>query len=56
MTIFFSFPLKTKKSKSFKHWVKVYNMCLNKEHLSKEGLKKVIEISKTINNDQNIKE
>ena len=46
---FISFPLKTKKSKSFapqEHWIEVYNMCLNKEHLTVDGLKKVREITK----------
>ena len=51
---FISFPLKTKKYKSFEHWIEVYNMCLNKEHLTVDGLKKVREITKTINNDMNI--
>ena len=62
---FISFPLKTKKSKSFEHRLlpvtlalargrdaqEVYNMCLKKEHLTVDGLKKVREITKNINND-----
>lgn len=38
---FLSFPLKTKKGVSFTNWYQVYNMVINKEHLSKEGLLKV---------------
>lgn len=54
---FFSFPLKTKKAISFVNWCKIYEMFLNKEHLSTEGIKKVREIVKTINvnNSLNIK-
>ena len=51
---FISFPLRTKKFKSFEHWIEVYNMCLNKKHLTVDGLKKVREITKIINNDMNI--
>lgn len=54
---FVSFPLKTKKAISFVNWCKMYDMFLNKEHLSTEGIKKVREIVKTINvnNSLNIK-
>jgi hypothetical protein len=56
-TYFEKFPLKTKKSISLANWLKVYNMVLNKEHLTEEGLKKVREIKQTINinNAQNSK-
>jgi hypothetical protein len=49
---FLSFPLKTKKGVSFTNWYQVYNMVINKEHLSKEGLEKVRSIVKTINSDK----
>nr|YP_010697799.1 LAGLIDADG homing endonuclease [Porodaedalea chrysoloma]WCF76760.1 LAGLIDADG homing endonuclease [Porodaedalea chrysoloma] len=54
---FISFPLKTNKAISFENWCKVFNMFLNKEHLSTEGFNKVREIVKTINinNSLNIK-
>ena len=34
------------------NWYQIYNMVINKEHLSKEGLDKVRSIVKTINSDQ----
>ena len=43
------FNLKTKKKESFHKWKKVYNMTLNKEHLNKQGLYKIRELSKQIN-------
>ena len=46
---FNTYPLKTKKQISFLNWSKVYNMLLNKEHLTDEGLLKIREIKKTIN-------
>lgn len=54
---FLSFPLKTKKNLSFINWCKVFNMCLNKEHLSIEGIKTIRKIAKIINvnNSLNIK-
>jgi hypothetical protein len=50
-----SFPLKTKKGVSFsppKAGYHIYNMVINKEHLSKEGLERVRSISKNINSDE----
>lgn len=49
---FLSFPLKTKKGVSFSNWYQVYNMVINKEHLSPEGLDKLSSIAKTINSDK----
>jgi adenine-specific DNA methylase len=51
------FPLKTKKATSLANWLKVYEMVLNKEHLTDKGLEKVQEIKRTINitNAQNSK-
>ena len=46
---FLTFPLKTKKFNSFKKWLDIYNMVLNKEHLNKEGLEKIRAMSKIIN-------
>lgn len=46
---FLSFPLKTKKNKSFQNWLEVYNMVLNKEHLIPEGLKKIKILAKQVN-------
>jgi hypothetical protein len=44
-----SFPLKTIKASSFDNWCEIYKIIINKEHLSPEGLKKVIEFKKKIN-------
>jgi len=49
---FLAFPLKTKKNESFKYWLKVFTMILNKEHLDKEGLDKIRVIAKNINKDK----
>lgn len=51
------FPLKTKKATSLANWLKVYEMVINKEHLTDKGLEKVRKINKTINitNAQNSK-
>lgn len=46
---FNTYLLKSKKQISFLNWSKVYNMLLNKEHLTDEGLSKIREIKKTIN-------
>jgi hypothetical protein len=46
---FLAYPLKTKKADSFKHWVEVFTMILNKEHLVPEGLVKIRAIAKIIN-------
>jgi hypothetical protein len=46
---FLAFPLKTKKADSFQHWLNVFTMILNKEHLVSEGLEKIRVIAKIIN-------
>nr|YP_010160552.1 hypothetical protein K4Y30_mgp16 [Gymnopilus junonius]QRH17738.1 hypothetical protein [Gymnopilus junonius] len=46
---FLTFPLKTKKVKSFNYWDIVFTMVLNKEHLVLEGLEKIRAIAKLIN-------
>jgi hypothetical protein len=46
---FLTFSLKTKKAESFKHWVEIFTMVLNKEHLVPEGLDKIRAIAKIIN-------
>lgn len=46
---FLAYPLKTTKVESFKHWLEVFNMILNKEHLIPEGLEKIRAIAKLIN-------
>lgn len=46
---FLSFPLKTKKYKSFLIWLEVYNMVLNKDHLTPEGLVKIKILAKQVN-------
>ena len=51
---FLAFPLKTKKADSFKHWVEVFTMILNKEHLVPEGLVKIRAIAKIINNKNSL--
>lgn len=44
-----NFPLKTKKLESFIKWNEIYNMILNKEHLSLEGLNKIKTLRTQIN-------
>jgi len=51
---FLAFPLKTKKADSFKHWVDVFTMILNKEHFVPEGLGKIRAIAKIINNKNSL--
>jgi hypothetical protein len=51
---FLAFPLKTKKAESFKHWVEVFTMILNKEHLVPEGLVKIRAIANLINNKNSL--
>ena len=46
---FLTFKLKTKKADSFKHWLEVLTVVLNKEHLVLEGLEKIRAIAKIIN-------
>ncbi len=46
---FLAFSLKTKKAESFKLWLDVFTMVLNKEHLDPEGLVKIRAIAKKIN-------
>ena len=46
---FLTFKLKTKKADSFKHWLEVLTMVLNKEHLVLDGLVKIRAIAKVIN-------
>jgi hypothetical protein len=51
---FLAFPLKTKKADSFKHWVEIFTMILNNEHLVPEGLVKIRAIAKIINNKNSL--
>ena len=44
-----TFNLKTKKEESFNKWLEVYNMTLNKEHLTQVGLNKIKVLSKEVN-------
>ena len=46
---FSTFPLKSKKAVSYANWLKVYQMVINKEHLTTQGLEKVRVLKKTIN-------
>lgn len=46
---FNSFSLKTTKKYSFEIWVKIYNMLLNKEHLSKKGLDSIRSLRTNMN-------
>ena len=46
---FSTFTLKSKKAVSYAHWLKVYKMVLNKEHLTTQGLEKIRALKKTIN-------
>ena len=46
---FLAYPLKFKKAESFKHWLEIFTMVLNKEHLKKEGLDKIRAMAKIIN-------
>jgi hypothetical protein len=51
---FLAYPLKTKKADSFKHWVEIFTMILNKEHLVPERLEKIRAIAKKINNQNSL--
>jgi hypothetical protein len=51
---FLAFSLKTKKKESFEHWLEVFTMVLNKEHLGIEGLDKIRVISKIINKNNSL--
>lgn len=57
MYLFKNYPLKTNKLISFNKWYHIYNMILNKEHLTLEGLNKINILRKDINlnNSLNIK-
>lgn len=46
---FVDYPLKTKKSVSFENWLRIYNMVINKEHLSDKGLTTIRETKRIIN-------
>ena len=46
---FFRYELKTKKSIVFKKWCKIYDMVLDKKHLTLEGLNKIDLLTKEIN-------
>lgn len=41
ISYFDTFSLKTKKAVTLSNWKEVYNMVINKEHLTEEGLNKV---------------
>lgn len=43
------YPLQTQKALDAKCFVEVYNMMLNKEHLTQEGLDKILAIKATMN-------
>lgn len=51
---FLTFALKTKKAVSFKYWIKVFTLVLNKEHVEKEGLVKIRAIAKIINKQNSL--
>ena len=51
---FLAYPLKTKKNESFKHWLEVFTMVLNKEHLVQEGLDNIRAIAKIINKNNSL--
>lgn len=51
---FLRYPLKTKKAESFKLWLKVFTMILDKEHLALSGLEKIRAIAKTINKNNSL--
>lgn len=54
---FKKYPLLTKKALSYKNWLLIYNMVINKKHLTVEGLSQVKILKKeiNINNSLNIK-
>lgn len=50
IVIYFNkYPLLTKKALSYKNWLLIYNMVINKKHLTVEGLSQVKKIKKEIN-------
>ena len=46
---FQNFPLKTKKLRSFQKWSEVFNLVLEKSHLTQTGLTKIRILAKEIN-------
>ena len=46
---FYKFPLKTKKKSDYELWKQVINKIKNKEHLTKDGLWKIIAIKASMN-------
>jgi hypothetical protein len=46
---FNKFNLLTKKDISYKNWLSIHNIIINKNHLTEEGLSQVREIKKQIN-------
>lgn len=46
---FDKYPLQGKKLKDYNDWKIIFNMIINKEHLIKEGLNKIIEIKANMN-------
>jgi hypothetical protein len=49
-----NYPLKTKKLLSYNKWLEIYEMVINKKHLTKEGLDKIKELSKLINKNNSL--
>jgi len=48
---FNTFPLKTKKAVTLNNWKQVYNMVINKEHLTEEGFNKVRSLKNDVTNE-----
>lgn len=49
ITYFESFPLKTKKAVTLDNWKQVYNMVINKQHLTEEAFNKVRNLKNSSN-------
>jgi hypothetical protein len=49
-----SYPLKTNKQISYLNWCKIYEIILQKEHLTQEGLVKIRELKKFINKNNSL--
>src|SRR5690606_25083151 len=45
------FPLKTKKNISFLTWIKIYNLVIEKKHLTPEGLETIQSLIKKLNKE-----
>lgn len=48
---FNQYPLRTTKKDSFERWCEIYNIMINKEHLTLTGFEKIKILAKAVNNN-----